>query len=37
MALDRIQRRLAATLAADMVGYLRLMEVDESGTISRQR
>jgi adenylate cyclase len=29
------QRRLAAILAADMVGYSRLMEVDESGTLAR--
>lgn len=31
------QRRLAAILAADMVGYSRLMEADESGTITRQK
>ena len=30
------QRRLAAILAADMVGYSRLMETDERGTIARQ-
>ena len=30
------RRRLAAILAADMVGYSRLMEADESGTIARQ-
>ncbi len=29
------KRKLAAILAADMVGYSRLMEADESGTISR--
>ncbi len=29
------KRRLAAILAADMVGYSRLMEADESGTIAR--
>jgi adenylate cyclase len=29
------QRRLAAILAADMVGYSRLMEVDEAGTLAR--
>jgi adenylate cyclase len=28
-------RRLAAILAADMVGYSRLMEADESGTLAR--
>ena len=31
------QRRLAAILAADMVGYSRLMEADESSTIARQK
>ncbi len=30
------QRRLAAILASDMVGYSRLMEVDEEGTLARQ-
>ncbi len=35
---DRCEhRRLAAILAADMVGYSRLMENDEWGTIARQR
>jgi len=29
----RAQRRLAAILAADVVGYSRLMEQDESGTL----
>ena len=29
MAEERVQRRLAAILAADMVGYSRLMEADE--------
>ena len=28
-------RRLAAVLAADVVGYSRLMEVDEAGTLAR--
>jgi class 3 adenylate cyclase len=37
MAEERVQRRLAAILAADMVGYSRLMGVDEEGTISRQK
>jgi adenylate cyclase len=37
MAEERVQRRLAAILAADMVGYSRLMEADESGTIARQK
>jgi adenylate cyclase len=31
------QRRLAAILAADMVGYSRLMEADEQDTIMRQK
>src|SRR5271169_2272114 len=30
---DSIQRRLAAILAADIVGYSRLMSVDEVGTL----
>src|SRR5215471_20261121 len=29
------ERRLAALLAADMVGFSRLMEVDETGTLAR--
>src|SRR2546425_12833139 len=29
------ERRLSAILAADMVGYSRLMEVDETGTLAR--
>src|SRR5207245_7468831 len=29
------ERRLAAVLAADMVGFSRLMEVDEGGTLAR--
>ena len=31
------ERRLAAILAADMVGYSRLMEADEKGTLARLR
>ena len=31
------ERRLAAVLAADMVGYSRLMEVDETGTLALHR
>ena len=34
MAKERIQRRLAAILAADVVGYSRLMEADEAGTLA---
>src|SRR6266849_4385507 len=35
MAEQRVQRRLAAILAADVVGYSRLMETDETGTLAR--
>jgi adenylate cyclase len=34
---SRVARRLAAILAIDMVGFSRLMEADEAGTIARQR
>jgi TolB-like protein len=34
MAEERAQRRLAAILAADVVGYSRLVESDEAGTLS---
>ena len=34
MAEERAQRRLAAILAADVVGYSRLMAQDESGTLA---
>ena len=37
MAPDRVERKLAAIFAADMVGYSRLMEADETGTIARQK
>ncbi len=30
-----MERRLAAILAADVVGYTRLMGVDEAGTLER--
>ena len=30
-------RRLAAILAADVVGYSRLIEADEAGTLNRLR
>ena len=33
----RIEQRLAAILAADMVGYSRLMEADEAGTLARRK
>ena len=35
MSGNRTQRRLAAVLAADIVGYSRLMEADEEGTLVR--
>ena len=35
MAEERVQRRLAAILAADVVGYSRLMSEDEVGTLQR--
>jgi adenylate cyclase len=35
MAEERVQRRLAAILAADVVGYSKLMGADEEGTFSR--
>ena len=37
MAEERAQRRLAAILAADVVGYSRLMQADEAGTLPRSR
>ncbi|HVO15341.1 MAG TPA: tetratricopeptide repeat protein [Alphaproteobacteria bacterium] len=37
MARPPVQRRLAAILAADMVGYSRLMGFDEAGTAQRLR
>ena len=35
MAAQREERRLAAILSADVVGYSRLMGADESGTLAR--
>jgi adenylate cyclase len=35
MAAARIDRRLAAMMAADVVGYSRLMERDEDRTLAR--
>jgi adenylate cyclase len=35
MAEERLQRRLAAIMSADVVGYSRLMGADEAGTLSR--
>ena len=35
MADERLQRRLAAILSADVVGYSRLMGIDEAGTLAR--
>src|ERR1700751_1905294 len=35
MVTGRVERRLAAILAADVVGYSRLMGADEEGTLAR--
>jgi adenylate cyclase len=35
MASDQVKRKLAAILAADIVGYSRLMSADETGTLVR--
>jgi adenylate cyclase len=35
MSADRVERRLAAILAADVAGYSRLMGADEEGTLER--
>ena len=35
MAGEKTQRRLAAILAADVVGYSRLIRADEDGTLNR--
>jgi adenylate cyclase len=37
MATGRVERRLAAILAADVVGYSRLVEQDEAGTLAALR
>ncbi len=37
MVEERVERRLAAIVAADMVGYSRLMQIDEAGTLVRQK
>ncbi len=37
MAKDVLSRRLALIIAADMVGYSRLMEADEAGTLEQLR
>ena len=34
MAAERVERRLAAVLAADVAGYSRLMGTDEVGTLT---
>jgi adenylate cyclase len=34
MVEERVERRLAAILAADIAGYSRLMSVDEEGTLA---
>jgi TolB-like protein/class 3 adenylate cyclase len=35
LTVDRVERRLAAVLAADVAGYSRLMGADEEGTLAR--
>ena len=37
MTAEAVERRLAAILAADVVGYSRLMGRDEAGTLARLR
>jgi class 3 adenylate cyclase len=37
MAEERIRRRLAAILAADVVGYSRLVAADKAGTLAALR
>jgi adenylate cyclase len=37
MTKDVLLRRLAVIVAADMVGYSRLMEADEAGTLAQLR
>ena len=37
MAEARVERRLAAVLAADVAGYSRLMGADEEGTLAALR
>jgi adenylate cyclase len=37
MAEPRVERRLAAILAADVAGYSRLMGADEAGTLTALR
>src|SRR3954453_1576713 len=37
MVHETVQRRLAAILVADVVGYSRLMEADEAGTLAALR
>jgi adenylate cyclase len=35
LATERVERRLAAILAADIAGYSRLIGADEEGTLAR--
>ncbi len=37
MVVERVQRRLAAILAADVVGYSRLLESDDAGVLACPR
>ncbi len=35
MSEEGVERKLTTILAADVVGYSRLMEIDEAGTLTR--
>ena len=37
MQSERVARRLAAAVAADMVGFSRLMAANEAGTLARHK
>ena len=37
MTLPQVERRLAAILVADVVGYSRLVEADEAGTLAAMK
>ena len=35
MIYEHVERRLAAIVVADIVGYSRMLEADEAGTLAR--
>ena len=37
MSTKRVERRLAAIMSADVVGYTRMMAADEAGTLAALR